>query len=211
MEEILLLSLNEEKGNFSFTASAGIDFCLIGGILMELELLNRIQVDKKTLQVINTSSTNAPRFDIALEIIDSSRQLHPPHYWVTKLKSKMKHLHRELLEELVNKGYLYEEETQVLLFFTQTNYPLRDVQAKKDLLDRLNRSLLKGEVPNPRTTCLIGLLSACSLTGKLFDKSDRKQAPKNAKQISKDVILAESVRKAIQAQNSAATITATST
>lgn len=201
MEEILLLSLKEEKGTFSMTASSGIDSCLTGAILMELELLKRIRVDKKTLEVIDRTSTKNPRLDSALKLIDSNKRLHPPHYWVSKLRSTMKHLRKELLKELVDKAFLREEEHQFLILFTSTRYPLRDIRAKKDLLDHLQKALLRGEIPHPRTARLIGIIHASSLTGSLFDKEERKDAQKKAKEISKEDVLAEAVKKAIQAQS----------
>lgn len=207
MEEILLLSLKEEKGTLYFTASTGIDFCLSGAILMELELMKRIRADKKVLEVIDRSSTKNPRLDAALKQIDSSKRLHPPHYWVSKLQGSMKRFRKELLKELVDKGLLREEEHQFLVFFQTNRYPLRDVRAKKDLLDRVQKVLLRGEKPQARTVKLIGLIHACSLIGSLFDKEERKEARKMAKEISKEDILAEAVKKAIQAHNSSVAAT----
>lgn len=201
MEEILLLSLKEEKGTFSMTASAGIDSCLTGAILMELELLKRIRVDKKILEVIDRTSTKNPRLNATLKLIDSSKRLHPPYYWVSKLRSTMKHLRKELLKELVDKAFLREEEHEFLLLFHTTRYPLRDIRAKKDIQDRLQKVLLRGEIPHPRTAKLIGLVHACSLTPSLFDKEERKNARLKAKEISKEDILAEAVKKAIQIQS----------
>ncbi len=201
MEEILLLSLQEEKGTLYFTASTGIDSCLTGALLMELELMKRIRVDKKTLEVIDRSSTKSPRLDAALKQIDSSKRLQPPHYWVSKLRGSMKRLRKELLEELVDNGLLREEEHQFLVFFRTNRYPLRDVRAKKDLLDRVQKVLLRGEKPQARTVKLIGLIHACSLIGSLFDKEERKEARKMAKEISKEDVLSEAVKKAVQNQN----------
>jgi golgi phosphoprotein 3 len=201
MEEILLLALKEEKGTPSFTAAAGIDFCLTGAILMELEFLKRIRVDKKTLEVVDRTLTKNSRLDIVLKQIDASKRIKPPHYWVSKLRSTMKGLRKEVLEELVDKAILREEDHQFLLFFTTTRYPLRDIRAKKDILDRLQKVLLRGEFPNPRTLKLIGLVNACSLTNMLFDKEDRKYARKQAKEISKNDFLSEAVKKVIQTNN----------
>lgn len=205
MEEILLLSLKEEKGSLYFTASTGIDLCLTGALLMELELMKRIKVDKKTLEVIDRSSTKNSRLDAALKQIDSSKRLHPPYYWVSKLRGSMRRLRKELLEELVDKGLLREEEHQFLVFFHTNRYPLRDIRAKKDLLDRVQKVLLRGEKPQVRTIKLVGLIHACSLIGSLFDKEERKEARKAAKEISKADVLSEAVKKAIQNQNASST------
>lgn len=168
---------------------------------MELELLKRIRVDKKALEVINRTPTKSLLLDTALKHIDSSKRLHPPHYWVSKLRSTSKHLRKELLEKLVDKAFLREEEHEFLLFFQTTRYPLRDIRAKKDLHDRLQKVLLRGEIPQARTAKLIGLIYVGSLTSSLFDKEERKNARKRAKEISKEDVLAEAVKKAIQARS----------
>lgn len=198
MEEILLLSLNQEKGTLTFTASAGIDYCLTGAILMELELLKRIRVNKKTLEVIDRTPTKNLRLDTALKQIDSSKRTHPPHYWVSKLRSTMKHLRKELLEGLVDKALLREEERQVFMFFNKTCYPIRDVRVKKDIQDRIQMVLLRGEIPPLRTLKLITLIQICNITDTLVDKEDRKDARKRAKELSKEDILAQSIKKVIQ-------------
>lgn len=204
MEEVLLLSLNEDKGNFSFTASMVVDHCLAGAILMELELLKRIRVDKKTLEVLDARSTKKSRFDLILNQIDSSKRHRSPDYWVGKLRGTLKGLRKELLEEMVDKALVREEERQTVLFFTTTRYPVRDVRAKKDILDRIHRALLRGEDPDLRTAKLIGLMYASGILPYLVDKEDRKEAKKRAKDITQGDILTQAVKKAIQAQNAAA-------
>ncbi|SHN49604.1 GOLPH3/VPS74 family protein [Desulfitobacterium chlororespirans] len=199
MEEVLLISLNEEKGNFSFTASTFIDYCLTGAILMELEHLKRIRVDKKTVEVLDARPFNNRRLELALEPMDSSKRHRPPEYWVSKLRSTLKGLRKSLLEEMADKALLREEEQQGFLFFTSTRYPVRDERARKDILDRIHRVLLRGESPDRKTAKLIGLLYASGILPYLVDKGERKEAKKRAKDITKDDILANAVKKAVQA------------
>jgi hypothetical protein len=198
MEEILLLALKEEEGTLFLTATAGINNCLGGAILMELELHNRIKADKKTVQVIDRTPTRNTRLDTALKLIDSHSSLRPPEYWIPKLLKDLKPLRQALLKEMTEKALVREDEHQVLIFFTQNHYPLRDIRAKKDILDRLHKVLLRGELPNPRTEKLIGLVSACSLIYSLFDKEDRKEALKRAKELTAKDILTQAIKKASQ-------------
>ncbi|EHL08834.1 hypothetical protein HMPREF0322_00477 [Desulfitobacterium hafniense DP7] len=198
MEEVLLISLNEEKGNFSFTASTFIDYCLSGAILMELEHLQRIRVSNKTVEVLDARPLNNRRMELALQQMDSSERHRPPEHWVAKLRSTLKGLRKSLLEEMADKALLREEEQQGFLFFTSTRYPVRDERARKDILDRIHRVLLRGENPDRKTAKLIGLLYASEILPYLVDKGERKEAKKRAKDITKDDILANAVKKAVQ-------------
>lgn len=199
MEELLLLSVHEDKGTISFTVSTGIDFCLTGAILMELELLKRIQVDKKSLKVLDRTPTKNPRLNAALKQIDSSKRSKSPEYWIRKLKGTMKHLRKELLEELVDKALVREEDQQYLILFSRTCYPLRDFRAKKDIQDRLQKVLLRGETPHPRTLKLLALVYTCNLMKTLVDKEERKEAGKLAKALSREDFIAQSIKNVIQA------------
>ncbi|MGI1659434.1 MAG: GOLPH3/VPS74 family protein [Desulfitobacterium sp.] len=202
MEEILLLSLNEDKGNFSFTASTVINYCLSGAILMELELHQRIAVDKKILSVLDSRSINNSRLDLALSRLHSSKRQRSPEHWVGKLSGSLKGLRKGLLEEMVDKALVREEEKQFFIF-TTTRYPVRDTRTKKDIVERIHQALIRGEKPSQRTAKLIGLLYASGLLPYLFDKEDRKDAKRRAKELTKDDILANAVKKSIQLQNSA--------
>lgn len=204
MEEVLLLCLNEEKGHFSFTASTVVDFCLTGAILMELEFLKRIRAEKKSLEVLDARTTKNSRLDLTLHQIDSSNRHRNPEYWVGKLRSTLKGLRKEVLEEMVDKALLREEEKQTFLFFTTTRYPVRDIRARKDILDRIHRVLLRGESPDVRTAKLIGLMFGSGMLSSLVDKEDRKEAKRRAKELTKEDILANAVKKTIQAQSAAA-------
>lgn len=199
MEEVLLISLNEEKGNFSFTASTYIDYCLTGAILMELEHLQRIRVGNKTVEVLDARPFNNRRLEPVLHQLDSSKRHRPPEYWISKLRSTLKGLRKSLLEEMADKALLREEEQQGFLFFTSTRYPVRDERARKDILDRVHRVLLRGESPDRKTAELIGLLYASGILPYLVDKGERKEAKKRAKEITKDNIVANAVKKAVQA------------
>lgn len=201
MEELLLLALKEEKGTFTFTASSRINYCLAGAILMELELLKRIRVAKKTVEVIERASTRNTRLDAALKLIDSHSCLRAPDYWITKLPGMLKPLRQEIMQEMAEKALVREEEHSVLIFFTQNRYPVRDLRAKKDIFDHLQKVLLRGESPNPRTVKLIGLVSTCGLIYPLFNQDDWKEAHKRAKNVITKDILTQAVKRTIQNQS----------
>lgn len=204
LEELLLLAVDEEKGTIPLGVSGKIDFCLAGALLIELELRNRIEVDKKTLKIIDRSSTGHSRCDTLLDLIDHSKRVRSPSYWITKTKKTFKHLRRKYLEELVDQGILREEEHQILWVFPSTAYPLRDTLLKREIRDRIRLVILREEVPNPRTTRLIALVHACGLTNTLFDKNERKMARKKVKALAKEDQLVQAIMKTIQASNSGA-------
>ncbi|AHF05953.1 GOLPH3/VPS74 family protein [Desulfitobacterium metallireducens] len=203
-EELLLLAVHEEKGSIPFDASNKIDFCLAGALLIELELMNRVKADKKTLQVINRTSTGNSRLDTLLNLIDHSKKVRSPSYWITKSKGTFKHLRHEYLEQLVNQGILREEERQIFWIFPSTAYPLRDTLLKREIRDRVRLVILREETPSPRTARLIALVHACGLTNTIFDKEERKDARKKVKALAKEDLLVQAIIKTIQGSNSGA-------
>jgi len=205
MEELLLISLNEDKGTFSFTINAYIDYCLAGAILSELERLKRIRLDKKTVEVLDGRPLNDPWLEKALNVIEASKKHRSPDYWVRKLRSSLKGLRKSILKNMVDKGLVRDEEVQTLVFFTSIRYPVRDIRTKKDVVDRIYRVLLRGENPNQQTLRLIGLVYGANILPYLVDKEDRKEAKKRAKELTKDDFLTNALKKAIANANAAAT------
>lgn len=204
LEELLVLAVHEEKGTLSFDVSSKIDYCLAGALLIELELSNHLKVDKKTLEVINRTPTGNPRLDTLLKLIDQSKKVRSLSYWITKTKGTFKHLRREYLEQLVDKGILREEERQILWIFPSTAYPLRDNPLKREIRDRIRLVVLRGETPNPQTARLITLVHACGLKNTIFDKEERQDARIKLKAFSKEDILVQAIIKTIQGANSGA-------
>lgn len=202
LEELLLFTVHEEKGTIPLAASMKIDFCLAGALLMELELLQRIRVSKKTLEVVDRTSTGNSRLDTLLKLIDNSKRIQTPHYWISKIKGTFKHLRRESLEQLVDRGYLREEERPVFWLFTSTAYPLRDDRPKREIRDHLRLIILRGETSTPKRTKLLTLMYACGLTDTLFDKEERKAARKKVKEFAKEDLLAQALIKTIEGANS---------
>lgn len=199
--ELLVLAVHEDKGTLSFDVSSKIDYCLAGALLMELELSNHVKVDKKALEIINRTPTKNPRLDNLLKFIDQSKKVRSPNYWIRKAKGTFRHLRREYLEQLVDKGILREEERQILWFFPSIAYPLRDELLKREIRDRIRLVILRNETPNARTARLIALVQACGLTNTIFDKEERKGARKKLKAFAKEDILAQAIIKTIQGAN----------
>lgn len=204
LEELLLLAVHEEKGTLSFAVTSKIDFCLSGALLIELELRNRVKVNKTALEVIDRTPTGNSRLDILLNLIDNSKRVRSPSYWVTKTKGTFKHLRREYLEQLVDQGFLREEECQTLWIFPSTAYPLRDNRPKREIRDRIRLVILREETSSPRTAQLIALVHACGLTNTLFEKEERNEARKRIKTLAKENILIQAIIKTIQGSNSGA-------
>lgn len=204
LEELLLLSIHEEKGTIPFSAATKIDVCLAGALLMELELLHRIKSNRKVIEVIDRTPTGYPRLDSLLKLIDNSKRLRSPAHWITKAKGMFKHLRREYLEHLADRGFLREEERQIFVFFNSTVYPLRDDRPKKEIRDRIRLVILRGETSSPRTAHLIALVHACGIIPALFDKEERREARRKTKTMVKEDPIAQAIIQTIQGSNAAA-------
>lgn len=209
-EELLLLAYHEEKGTVLMSVSSKLHFCLAGAFLMELVLFKRLRVTTKTLEVIDKKPTDQAYLNSLLNQVGASERLRPAEYWIKKLNRESKSRKKELLNMLVDKGILNQDERQVFWFFTRECFPLRDDRPVKEIQKHLHSVILRGETLDPKTEMLISLVWACDLTARIFDREERKYARKQIKEIAKFNPIAQGISKAIQESNSFMVTTFTS-
>ncbi len=86
-----------------------------------------------------------------------------------------------------------------LAIFPTTRYPQADPRPEYALRERV-RSVLRGMArPDERTAALISLVDACDLTGALFEKGERREAKKRAKEIRKSQPIGSAVAQTVEA------------
>jgi hypothetical protein len=96
-EELLLLSLDDEKGSDQTWSS--IDGGLAGALLLELTEAGALRLDDDKL-VPGASVPTDPLLAEALEVVRSSEKPRDAKHWVTKLPGQLKPLRRRLAERL---------------------------------------------------------------------------------------------------------------
>ena len=77
-DELILMLLNEENSYFHQVPGWNLNCVVIGAVLAELSLMNRIDTDLESLFLIDNTETGNPILDPALHAI--AAEAGPPHY-----------------------------------------------------------------------------------------------------------------------------------
>ncbi|XP_029436338.1 Golgi phosphoprotein 3-like [Rhinatrema bivittatum] len=167
MEEVLLLGLKDKEGYTSFWNDC-ISSGLRGGILIELALRGRVQLEPATLRkkklvdrkVLLKSDT--PTGDVLLdetlkhmkvtdpaETVQSWIELLTGETWNPfKLQYQLRNVRERIAKNLVEKGILTTEKQNFLLF-DMTTHPVTNTTEKQRLVRKLQDSVLERWVKDP--------------------------------------------------------------
>jgi len=200
-EELLLLALDDEKGNIVFSAANSLGYGLAGAILSELTLEERITLEGKKVVITN----DAPLEDkvlnrIASQIKDSAKS-RSPRSWIERLNKT--ELRKELLQRLVEKGILQEKEEKVLGIFTRRRYPESQGAPEHSIRTRIQECLDGSREPDARTTMLLGLIKACNLVGEIVPKKEKRVVEKQIEQMMKNNPYSKAVKASVDAMQAA--------
>jgi hypothetical protein len=202
-EELLLLALNERKGTILLSASLALPYGLAGASLIELAAAGLVRVDEKKLIPAGSGSARDMVLDGILETMRSSKRVRSAEHWVGRIGRSSRKLKETLLDRLVQKGILESEEGRLLWVFPTRRYPEADARPEQEIRSRLRSAVLGGAPPDERTSALIALVHACDLVGAIFQKEERREAKKRARQIAESQAIGSAVVAAVDAVKTA--------
>jgi hypothetical protein len=197
-EEIILIALDEQRGDFDRLPDCELAVALVGAVLMELAFLNRIDVDNKSLLVVDGTPTGSAVLDASLEIMKASRKEDTTSYWLRRLAGQANAIRQEALEQLVRKGVLRREESRVFWIFPAKRYPALDNQEIKAVEARLRELILGGDIPDPRDAVLVSLINACHLFRCLFSAAELERVRPRINDLAKLDLIGQSVVRSIR-------------
>ncbi|XP_025901728.1 Golgi phosphoprotein 3-like [Nothoprocta perdicaria] len=168
MEEVLLLGLKDKEGYTSFWNDC-ISSGLRGGILIELALRGRIQLEpltmrkKRLLDRKVLLKSDAPTGDVLLdetlrhikvtepaETVQTWIELLTGETWNPfKLQYQLRNVRERVAKSLVEKGILTTEKQNFLLF-DMTTHPVSNASEKQRLVRKLQESVLERWVREPQ-------------------------------------------------------------
>jgi golgi phosphoprotein 3 len=202
-EELLLLALCDEKGTHAFGSM--LPYALAGGILTELMLARRVEVDRsgKRKQELVTlrdpSPLGDPALNDALERIVAAKRRASAQTWVTRLAGRSG-LRADVAAGLCRRGVLEEREDRVLLLFRRRVYPTVNPEPERRLIERLRAAVLEGgDNVDPRTAVTLALADGVGLLPAVFTKAERREHTARIKALGEGLIVGQATREAIQA------------
>ncbi|XP_078525961.1 Golgi phosphoprotein 3-like [Lissotriton helveticus] len=198
MEEVLLLGLKDKEGYTSFWNDC-ISSGLRGGILIELAMRGRVQLEPATLRkkrlldrkvlVKSDTPTGDVLLDETLKHMKATDPAETVQSWIElltgetwnpfKLQYQLRNVRERIAKNLVEKGILTTEKQNFLLF-DMTTHPVTNTTEKQRLVKKLQESVLDKWVNDPhrmdrRTLALLVLAHSSDVLENVFSSlSDEK-------------------------------------
>ena len=185
-EEIYLLALDDVTGKIaSYSEEISLSYALIGAVLCELSLLNKIDTDPDKLYIIDEKPTGNIILDEVLFILGESNTDMPVSYWLKILLSNASETEDLVLNQLIEKGILKRVDERIFWVFHTRRYPVIDNKEIKNVEERLREIILGDEIPDPRDAILISLVYACNLFEEILSPKERKRSEKRIQSLAK--------------------------
>ena len=196
-EEITLLMLNDEDGEFVRVPGWSMQCAYAGAVLMELALENRIDTDLKRLVLIDPTPLGDDLLDPTLALIAQSTETHDARHWVDHLADRAEEIREQALARLVERGILRREEDRFLWVFQSRRYPVIDGEAEREVKLRIMEVLFSDEIPEPRDIVIICLADACGILRELLSARELERATERIDQVRKLDLIGQAVSKAV--------------
>jgi Golgi phosphoprotein 3 len=209
-EELLLLALNDEKGTVLMAGATGLPFGLAGALLVELIGAGLLRIEGKALVAAPAGSARDEILDGILSEVRIAKRTRDIKHWVGKVGRSGGKIRAKLADRLVAKGILRKEEGRLLLIFPTTRFPQINPMPEYGVRERIRAALRGMTPPDERTAALISLVHACDLVGYFFEKGERREAKKKAKEISASQPVGSAVARTVEAVKAAVIIAASS-
>ncbi len=183
-EKLLLLALDDEKGNVLISSSVGLRYGLAGAGLLELWRLGRITFGEKGVTVDDAAPTGDPLLDEGLTIISGGRKPRSAKHWVRTLGNKIGEKWKNgLLARLVERNILRQQENRFLWVIPYTRYPTRNPGPELEVRHTIRAAVRGDAVPDEAMVALLGLVKACDLVSEVFPRDERKAAERRIDQL----------------------------
>ncbi len=197
-EELILLALDDNSGSFHRMTNVNFNLALVGALLMDLALRDRIDVDLEHVFVINKDKTGDIFLDHILEVMAHPETTGDTAKLVRYLYNSLEYLKDKLLSSLEQKGIIKVSESKVLWLFKHRKYPVIDQREEVEVLTRIRETVLTDIIPEPKDLALISLVNTCDLMDKIFDKDELSRYNERIEILQKMDLIGHSVNKIIE-------------
>ena len=196
-EEITLLMLNDEDGEFVRVPGWSLQCAFAGAVLMDLALENRIDTDLKRLVLIDPTPLGEDVLDSILAQIAQAKETRDARHWVEDIADNVEQIREGALAGLVERGILRREENRFLWVFQSRRYPIVDGEVEREVKLRIMEVLFGNEIPDPRDIVLICLADACGILRELLSARELERAAARIEQVRKLDLIGQAVSRAV--------------
>ena len=195
-EEIVLLLLDETRGEFVPLPESVFAIVMSGAALMDLALHNRIDTDLEKMMVVDRAPLGDDILDEVLSGLGKAKaklEITDALYDVALAAEEYR---SRALKRLIVRGVLREENGRHLWVFRTRRYPIIDNTEQQEVRTRLRQVLLTDEIPDPRDVVLICLVDACALMGFVLSGAELDAATLRVEQLRKMDLIGQAVTRA---------------
>ena len=196
-EEIILLLLDDEGGDFVRVPEWSVQCALAGAVLMDLALENRIDTDPNQLVLVDSTPVGDDLLDPTLARIAEATETHDTRYWIQDTAQHAHRIRERALERLVNHGILHVRDESFLWVFQSRRYPVVDGKADREVKLRILEVLFSDEIPDPRDIVIVCLAEACGIFRELLSRRELEHATARIEQVRKLDLIGQAVSQAV--------------
>ena len=196
-EEITLLMLGDENGEFVNVPGWSMQCTYAGAVLMDLALENRIDSDLERLILVDPTPLGDSLLDPTLTLIARERKTYEPCRWVERIADSAEEIRECALARLVERGILRREDDRFLWVFRSRRYPIVDGKVEREVKLRIMGVLFGDEIPDPRDVVIICLADACGIFREMLSGKELDRASERIDQVRKLDLIGQAVSKAI--------------
>jgi golgi phosphoprotein 3 len=198
-EKFLLIAQHPSKGRF-MTGDLQINYGIIGALLLDMTLENKIAIEDDRLILKNESNSvdNTVISEIT-SIIRNSQKQRKIRYWVNKLSQKSNIYKRSIMDGMEMKGLIQIEHLRFLGLIPYRKSYLTDSRSRDSLIKQIRECVLFHKELNNENIVVLGLIEACRMHNIISsDRDELKTLRKELKVIIKESPIAEAVDKTIK-------------
>jgi hypothetical protein len=154
-EELLLLAYDDQTGKAT-GSRIGLDLGMAAAVMVDLALAGRISYIDGFLKVVDPTPTGDPIADAILAKA-AGEEPHTPSQWLQRLRHRLR---IRVLEDLVERGVVRDEDETQMGVIHLHRYPTTDPAYEAEIRKRLADALITEAMPDERTAALATLLIA---------------------------------------------------
>lgn len=196
-EELLLLSLDDEKGRLVSSDSTILRFVLAGAILDELVQRKLVEIQGGKVVAWTGEPIGDPILDPAIERLTRKNKVKKLSYWIQQLAKDYRNVRTILLEKMVALGALREESHYFLWVFPYDRYPADDTRIEDRIRNRIRDSLFSRDRISSRDAVILSLIYASRLEADVFGQEYAREARERIAALRKQYGIGSAVMDAI--------------
>jgi len=200
-EELILMLLNEETGYFHQVHGWELNCAVVGAVLAELSLLERIDTDMDLLHLVDPTPTGNAILDPMLKQVADEPVQHNAQYWIERLAPQAESIIDLTLDRLVEQKILKHHDgefwtlTSVKWQADATGGSLEDT-ADAFIKTRISKFIYASVIPDPRDIIIICLVNTCDVLRFIFELDE--EAEKRIEFICKMDLIGRSIAAAVE-------------